>query len=261
MAIGIFDSGFGGLTVLRAIQELLPAEDCIYFGDTARLPYGNKSPETIRRYCLENITFLLKQNIKVLVIACNTALCAWNLEEIQRVCPIPVIGVIDPGVEAVLSLADIKNVAILGTRVTIASEVHEKLLRAHLPEISIRGIACPLFVPLIEEGYIDHPLTKMVMHEYLRPLKEKETDVVLLACTHYPLLEHDLKRELGNNVRLINPAKKCAEQILRLLETQSLLKVSGEGSCQFFATDDPEKFRFFGTKFLDRQIEIIGEII
>lgn len=260
MAIGIFDSGFGGLTVLRAIQDLLPNENCVYFGDTARLPYGNKSPDTIRRYCLENLTFLLSQNIKILVIACNTA-CASALDEIQKICPIPVIGVIEPGVEAIIAVPEIKQVAILGTRATIASKAHENLLKAKLPHLSVMGIACPLFVPLVEEGYVDHPLAKMVMYEYLRPLKEWGADTILLACTHYPLLENDLRRELGSSVRLVNPAENCAKEVERQLKENSLLNPCGEGKCKFYASDDPEKFRFFGPKFLHREIEIVGEII
>jgi glutamate racemase len=259
-AIGIFDSGFGGLTVMRAIQELLPNEDCIYFGDTARLPYGNKSPEMIRRFCLENTAFLLNQNIKLLVIACNTA-CAWAFEEIQKICTVPVVGVIKPVMKSVVELDNIKNVAILGTRATIASKIHEKILQNYLPNVSFVSIACPLFVPLIEEGYIDHPLTRMVMHEYLRPLKEKEMDTILLACTHYPLIEKDLRRELGSQIRLIDPAKSCAEEVRHCLLENQLLKESGDGLHQFFVTDDPEKFRFFGAKFLDRKIDIVSEII
>lgn len=255
MAIGIFDSGFGGLTVLSAIQEVLPFEDCIYFGDTARLPYGNKSPETIRRYCIENAQFLLKYNIKLLVIACNTA-CASSFEEIQKICPIPVIGVIRAGVKGVTSLDDVQRIGILGTRATIDSKIHEKLLQKELPHSSIINIACPLFVPLVEEGYVDHPLTKMVMNEYLRPLKENNVDTVLLACTHYPLLERDLRRELGKDIRLVNPAQNCAKEIETLLKEKGLLKISkNEPIYQFFATDDPEKFRFFGTKFLRKNIE------
>ncbi|MES2344440.1 MAG: glutamate racemase [Chlamydiota bacterium] len=256
-AIGIFDSGFGGLTVLKAIQELLPSENCIYFGDTARLPYGDKSPEMIRKFCIENTAFLLKQNIKLLVIACNTA-CAWSFEEIQKICDIPVIGVITPVMESFVELPSVKNVAILGTRATIASKLHEKLLQTLVPDASFISIACPLFVPLIEEGYIDHPLTRMVIHEYLRPLKEKEMDTILLACTHYPLIEKDLKRELGTHIHFVNPAKSCAEEVRRCLIENHLLKESGAGMCQFFVTDDPEKFRFFGTKFLDRSIEIVN---
>lgn len=260
MTIGIFDSGFGGLTVMRAIQDLMPHQPCVYFGDTARLPYGNRSPEAIRRFCLEGMTFLLKHKIDILVIACNTA-CACALDEIQKACPIPVVGVIAPGIEAVAALPDVSVVAILGTRATIASCVHEKGLREKSLKAKILNIACPLFVPLVEEGYVDHPLTKMVMHEYLRSIKEQNADTVLLACTHYPLLQEALERELGECVRLIDPAKSCAEEVRRQLSEKDILEHTEKAFHKFFVSDDPEKFRFFGAKFLRKQIEIVSEII
>lgn len=257
MSIGIFDSGFGGLTVMRAIQDLLPTQHCIYFGDTARLPYGNRSPETIRRFCVESTAFLIHQNIKLLVIACNTA-CSCAFEEIQKGCSIPVVGVITPGVAQISSLLDVKKVAILGTRATIASGVHRTLLARQLVGVEIQEISCPLFVPLVEEGYVDHPLTRVVIHEYLRPILDSQADTVLLACTHYPLLAQALARELGDSVRLIDPGKACAQEVARLLNNSPSTHDPRGLPDQFFVSDDPEKFRLLGAQFLMRPIEQVS---
>ncbi|MBI2812368.1 MAG: glutamate racemase, partial [Candidatus Melainabacteria bacterium] len=169
-SIGIFDSGLGGLTVMRAIRELMPYENIIYFGDTARLPYGSKSAETILRYSLENASFLVKQGIKVLVIACNTA-CSAALDQVRDACEIPVVGITDQGVEEVSRLLPDGKVAILGTRATITSGIYQQQLLARCTTLELFAISCPLFVPLVEEGYNDHPMSALIVQEYLRPLK------------------------------------------------------------------------------------------
>ncbi len=244
---------------MRAIQERLPQESILYFGDTARLPYGNKSAEAIRRYSIENTSFLIAQGIKLLVIACNTA-CACALEELQNSFSLPIVGVILPGVEAVAELENVRSIAILGTERTIEAGVHKSMIERRLPKTSVIGVACPLLVPLVEEGYFDHPLTRIVIHEYLAPLKESSVDTLLLACTHYPLLEEAIQREMGPEIRLVDPAKKCAEEVERVL-VQMNAKATGPATQRFFVSDDAEKFRLLGRNFLCQPIEIVGEII
>ncbi|HSW86069.1 MAG TPA: glutamate racemase [Rhabdochlamydiaceae bacterium] len=254
-SIGIFDSGFGGLTVMKAIKTVMPTENIIYFGDTARLPYGNKSPDAILRYSIENATFLMEQKIKVLVIACNTA-CAIALEILQKMFDFPIVGVILPGVEEALQISKTNSIAILGTRATISSGVHQHNFQLRLPNVDLTPIACPLFVPLVEEGYIEHPMTESVAQEYLRPLRRKEVDTVLLACTHYPLLRSIIQKELGQNVSLVDPAMSCAETVRDLLISKNLENHQKEmPHYQFFVSDDPEKFRLLGKTFLNYPLE------
>ncbi len=254
-SIGIFDSGFGGLTIMRAMMQVLPKENMIYFGDTARLPYGNKSAETVLRYSVENTSFLIEQGIKLLVVACNTA-CTAALEHLQKKCSIPVIGMIQAGVEQVLQSSKQGKIAILGTRATIQSGVYQQQIQLVLPNAQITAISCPLFVPLVEEGYIDHPLTQASIQEYLGPLRRKEVDTVLLGCTHYPLLASMIQKELGPQVSLIDPAIGCAEKVRLLLEKLELHN-QGENRPQyeFYVSDDPEKFRLLGKTFLNHPIE------
>ncbi|MBI2742298.1 MAG: glutamate racemase [Chlamydiales bacterium] len=254
-SIGIFDSGFGGLTVLRALIDELPFENFIYFGDTARLPYGNKSADTIRNYARENSSFLLKSQIKLLVIACHTA-CSYALEELSSTLSIPVIGVIPPSIDELARLKQNKRIAILGTRGTIASGVYQEKIAGLLPETEIFAIPCPLFVPLVEEGYTEHLLTKLAVQEYLNPLKEKNLDAALLGCTHYPLLQQTIKGELGDQVVLIDPGVSCAKETRKILIEKDLVnKQTTFGEVQFFVSDDPEKFQKLGKNFLNQKIK------
>jgi glutamate racemase len=265
-SIGIFDSGFGGLTVMRAIRHVLPHENIIYFGDTARLPYGSKSADTIARYSLESASFLVSQGIKVLVIACHTA-CAATLEQLRKAFSIPIIGITEQGIEEISRSLDFKQmepktrtgrIAILGTRATISSGVYQQQIGQRLPQIEFASISCPLFVPLVEEGYTEpeHPLVQAIVQEYLRPLKHKPVDAVLLGCTHYPLLHATIKQELGSDVILVDPAAACAEKTRQLLEDQHLLTTQRiHPHYQFYVSDDPEKFRLLGKMFLDYPIE------
>jgi glutamate racemase len=258
-SIGIFDSGLGGLTVMRAIRELMPYENIIYFGDTARLPYGSKSAETILRYSLENASFLVKQGIKVLVIACNTA-CSAALDQVREACEIPVVGITDQGVEEVSRLLPDGKVAILGTRATITSGVYQQQLLARCNTLELFAISCPLFVPLVEEGYNDHPMSALIVQEYLRPLKNRDIKGVLLGCTHYPLLQSMIQHELGEEVLLIDPATACAERTRELLAEMNLLNPSATlPHYQFFVSDDPEKFRLLGKTFLNYPIEHVQQ--
>lgn len=257
--IGIFDSGFGGLTVMRAIRALLPHENIVYFGDTARLPYGNKSPETIIRYSLENADFLLKKEIKVLVIACNTA-CSVALDAVQKALPIPVIGIISPGVEKVIEETRSKKIGVLGTRATIASGVHREQILSRLPEADVTDIACPLFVPFVEEGLIEHPAIDLIVEDYIRALQQKQVDTVLLGCTHYPLLDQLLQKKLGQGVKIIDPSLKCAETVRDVLIAHKLQNHNEKLSdYQFFVSDDPEKFRLIGRQFLGVPIDKVSK--
>lgn len=257
-SIGIFDSGFGGLTVMRAIRELLPHENIVYFGDTARLPYGSKSADTILRYSLENVSFLAKQGIKVLVIACNTA-CSAALAEMRRSSPVPVVGITEQGVEEVSRLFPEGKIGILGTKATISSQVFQQQIHKRCPNLELVAISCPLFVPLVEEGYVEHPMSTIVVQEYLRPLKNRNVGGILLGCTHYPLLKATMQQELGPDILLIDPAHACAEKTRALLSENNLLNTSSSlPHYQFFVSDDPEKFRLLGKAFLNYPIEHVA---
>jgi glutamate racemase len=249
--VGVFDSGFGGLTVLGAIRRVLPQEDIVYFGDTARLPYGNKSKETILRYALECASFLVRQHIKLLVVACNTA-CAHALDALEAFVNVPVVGIIPAAVDEVVQTVRSARIGILGTRATVASGVYQKALTRRLPEALLFPVACPLFVPLAEEGYAHHPLAALAAQEYLGPLREARVEAVLLACTHYPLLRDAIERAMGPGVRVIDPAMRCAEAVRQRLEQDGLLNPqTAPARLQFFVSDDPERFRSLGSTFLD----------
>lgn len=246
--IGLFDSGFGGLTVMREVARILPHENLIYLGDTAHLPYGNKSPQTVLQFALENSSFLVEKNIKLLIVACHTA-CSHALQTLQDKLPIPVIGVIQPGLE--LS-SKFSRIAVLGTTSTIESGIYQSLILQRSPQVTIYAKACPLFVPLIEEGFYSHPAAALIADAYLKPLKGK-IDAALLACTHYPLIRPVIQQVLGPKVTLLEPAALCAEQAKRSLLQLNLQ--TEKPTYQFYVTDDPEKFRHFGRIFFKSEIE------
>ncbi len=254
--IGMFDSGLGGLTVLNSCLSLLPQEDFIYFGDTARLPYGNKSASTICRYSEEIAQFLSQQDIKLLVVACNTA-SSYAIHSLKKNLNIPVIGVIEPAVKMALKEGK-KRIGILGTRGTIASESYQKALLAHHPFLTLYPISCPLFVPLIEEGFIDHALTEKTIEHYLHPLKGN-IDTLILGCTHYPLLADAIQNYLGEDVVLINSADSCAQEIKRVLKQEQIEKQDEKGGeCRYFVTDDPSHFAQHARLFMDIKEEVVG---
>ena len=248
---------------MREIKALLPDENILYLGDTARLPYGNKSEKSIIQYTLESVAFLSRQEVKVIVIACNTA-CAFALNVVQQHFSIPLFDVIIPGIEQVIEEATLQQprIAIIGTRGTIESGIHKKILATRLKRAYCTSLACPLFVPLVEEGYTDHPLTVLTIKEYLSPLKKEKINTLLLACTHYPLLFPLIQQEMGEEVRLIDPAKGCAKKVKEFLTQNALLNPNqNKARDQFFVTDDPEKFRFFGKIFLHANLEHVMPII
>ncbi len=251
-ALGFFDSGVGGLTVVRAVQDLLPHEDVIYLGDTARLPYGSKSPETIRQFADEDVSFLLSKGVKAIVVACNTA-TAHALLSLQQKYEIPIMGVILPGVEAALADPAAERIGIIATRGTIGSHVYQHALATRRTGLMIHGIAAPLLVPLIEENWISEEVTKQVLLKYLQPLIDKGIDTLLLACTHYPLLVPVLKEVLPLNVRLVDSATTCAEHLKMMLEKIGLLSdKEEEGNLEIHLTDLSEQFEELATRFLKR---------
>jgi glutamate racemase len=249
-AIGIFDSGIGGLTVMREIMLRLPQENLIYYGDTARLPYGDKSKEVITRYSIENAIFLMEQNIKLLVVACNTA-SAFALEKLQKLFNIPVLGVIEPGAEKAIKVSKNKQIAVLGTKGTIKSGVYQREIEKKLPQAKVISLACPLFVPLVEEQFFHHPAASLIVREYLTPLKKHQVDTVLLGCTHYPLLKQRIMEELAENVSIVDSACTCAEKVAELLKECQLANRSNTlPDYRYFVSDDPVKFQSLGVDLL-----------
>jgi glutamate racemase len=250
--LGFFDSGVGGLTVVRAVQELLPGENILYLGDTARLPYGSKSPETIRQFADEDTRFLLAHGVKAIVVACNTA-TAHALPALRELYRVPIIGVIEPGVEAALANPAAERIGIIATRGTIRSHAYQHALALRRTGLIIHGQAAPLLVPLVEEDWIEHPATAMVLKSYLDPLVEKGIDTLMLACTHYPLLIPVLKKLLPDDVRLVDSATTCAEHLRRELERLDLLASEvREGSLEIHLTDLSEEFEMLARRFLKK---------
>ena len=250
--LGFFDSGVGGLTVVRAVQALLPAENILYLGDTARLPYGSKSPATIRHFADEDIRFLLSRGVKAVVVACNTA-TAHALPELLEHHEVPILGVIEPGVEAALADPKAERIGIIATRGTIGSHAYQHALAQRRTGLMIHGQEAPLLVPLIEENWIDHPATRLVLQTYLAPLLEKGIDTLLLACTHYPLLIPVLKDLLPPGVRLVDSATTCAEHLKRELTRLDLLAPAEQtGKLELYLTDLSEQFEQLARQFLKR---------
>lgn len=252
--IGVFDSGIGGLTVLQALVELMPREDFIYLGDTARLPYGTKSNEVIIRYSRENTEFLLAKGIKLLVVACNTA-SAVALEEIAGATIVPVIGVIEPGAQAAVKASRAGKIGVIGTEATIASGAYTRMIQRLRPRAEIYTRACPLLVPLVEEGWTDNLIAEQTVAHYLGSLKDSGIDTLLLGCTHYPLLRALFGRVLGRGVRLIDSATATAAAVRERLAGSGLARREGAGRQSFFVTETPERFIRVGRRFLGPQVE------
>lgn len=252
--IGIFDSGVGGLTVTGAIFHALPKESTLYFGDTARVPYGPKSPETVRRYSLEILHWLVGQGVKLVTVACNTS-TAHALEALQRESPVPVVGVIEPGARAAVGASKTGRIGVIGTAGTIASGAYTRAIQALRPDARVEAQACPLFVPLVEEGWFDHPATELVAREYLAPLIAAKVDAVVLGCTHYPLLKPLLARVLGPTVTLVDSAEETARAVKRVLGEQGLSEPAGAPLTHRFAvSDDPARFQVVGSRFLGERL-------
>jgi glutamate racemase len=253
--IGIFDSGLGGLTVTAALFDRLPQESTIYFGDTARVPYGPKSPTTVRRYCSSILEWLLGQGVKAVVIACNTS-SAHALEELRAVSPVPVLGVIEPGAKAAAAVTQSGRIGVIGTGGTVASGAYVRALHALNPGLEIIQQACPLFVPFVEEGWFTHPATELVAREYLGPLISGGIDTLVLGCTHYPLLRPLLGKILGPDVALIDSAVATADAVVDVLEREGL-RVEGREeppTHRFAVSDEAQRFTEVGTRFLGARL-------
>jgi len=253
--IGIFDSGLGGLTVAHAIFERLPHDRTVYFGDTARVPYGPKSAQTVRRYSLEILDWLLSERVKAVVVACNTS-TAHALETLQNASPVPVIGVIEPGARAAVAASEGRPIGVIGTAGTIGSGAYDRAIRRLAPDAEVVTRACPLFVPLVEEGWFEHPATRLAAEEYLAPLRARGVGTLVLGCTHYPLLKGLLADVMGPDVALIDSAEETASAVARALREQGLEAAAGVAPEHRFAvSDDPERFLAVGARFLGGRLE------
>ncbi len=252
--IGVFDSGLGGLTVAHAIMRQLPAENLVYFGDTARVPYGPKSPDTVRRYSHEIAAYLLEQGVKAIVVACNTA-TAHALPMLKAELDVPVIGVVEPGARAAVRASRSGRIGVIATAGTITSGAYVRAIEAESPDAQVIARACPLFVPLVEEGWTDHEATWSVAREYLAPFMHDEVDTLVLGCTHYPLLKPLIGEIVGRTVRLIDSAEETAVDTRRMLAEHSLAAESGEGTYRFIASDDQQQFLKLGQRFFGDTIE------
>lgn len=258
--IGIFDSGIGGLTVVKSILRLMPNENIVYFGDTARVPYGSKSNETVIEYSLQAANFLLRKNIKLLVIACNTA-SAVAIKDLQRFLTIPVIGMIEPGARMALQESKKGIVGVIGTRATINNKAYANELKKISPRTKVYEQACPLFVPLAEEGWIDTKITEMVAKEYLNDLKEKKIDSLVLGCTHYPILHDVIQKVIGKSVKLIDSGTPAAHLVEDYLNGRQLRNHSvHQGQSEFYVSDVPTKFREVAERFLGKKITHLNKV-
>ena len=253
-AIGVFDSGIGGLTVLHRIIEALPRENTVYLGDTARAPYGTKSVETVLRYSIENGEFLIEKHVKVLVVACNTS-TAIALDALRDRFSIPVVGVIEPGVKSAVRSTKNKKVGVIGTDATVQSGAYTRALKAADPAIEVYSRACPLFVPLVEEGWTGNPVVTLTVETYLGSLKQSGIDTLILGCTHYPLLRGAIREFMGNRVRLVDSAEEVALEVTALLKRRSMTRPRGKVAHGFFVTDAPERFIKVGQRFLGEKVE------
>ena len=253
-AIGIFDSGIGGLTVVAEIIKQLPYENVIYFGDTGRYPYGPRSREIIRKFSRQNVNFLLERGVKFIVVACNTA-SAFALEYIRKIYSIPMIGVVKPGSEAAAKFTVNGRIGVIGTEGTIASSSYQRELKKISMSFKIIAKPCPLFVSLAEEGYIEKPAVRLIAKDYLSAIKQKKIDTLVLGCTHYPLLKNIIRDVMGKNVTLVDSAEQTAAAVKDALCSLNLDNPSNKsGGKRFFVSDSPEKFKKLGERFLGKRI-------
>jgi len=252
--IGVFDSGVGGLSVVRALMHRLPHENIVYFGDTARVPYGSKSPQVVREYAADDTKFLISKNVKMIVVACNTV-SSVALDVVQKHSSVPVIGVILPGALAAVLATKKKRVGVIGTVGTISSNAYTNAIRQFDSTVTVIGKSCPLFVPLAEEGWIDHKATEMIAREYLFPLKLEKIDTLVLGCTHYPILRDVIGAVFGDGITLIDSGEATASDVERMLDEYNLRNTSKQkANLQFFVSDIPYKFTEIGERFLGQKL-------
>jgi len=259
--IGVFDSGLGGLTVVKELFVALPEENIVYFGDTARVPYGTKSRETIIRYSREIVSVLLKHKVKMIVVACNTA-SSLALDVIRQECPVPIIGVIDPGAKKAALSTKSKKVGIIATQSTVKSGKYAKRLKDFEPKVSVLSQPCPLFVPLVEEGWVDHDVTYRVAKEYLADFKKEGVDTLILGCTHYPLLKKTIAKVMGPKVTLIDSAREVAMEVKKILGEKTLLRHERKSPAhQYLVSDEPEIFKYRAVRFLGTNVKNVKRIV
>ncbi len=258
--IGIFDSGIGGLTVMREIMEQLPYENLIYFGDTARIPYGSRSVQTIKKYSYQCASFLKSKDVKAIVIACNTA-SSIALDHLKKNFDIPVIGVIEPGARSAASVTKNGHIGVIGTTATINSSAYQERIMEYKHDAEVIGIPCPLFVPIVEEGWEYSNVAELTAEKYLAELIEHDIDALVLGCTHYPILRYTIKKVVGPYVKLVNPAFETAKDLKKILGEFSILNENFElPKYEYFVSDAPERFRRVGGNFLKKEIDILNEI-
>ena len=258
--IGVFDSGVGGLTVAREIMRQLPDESLIYFGDTARVPYGTKSKDTVIRYSRQIVNFLLSKNVKAIVIACNTA-SALAMHKLQQEYIVPMIGMVRPGAIAAARATKNHHIGIIGTNATVKSGQYGKYLRELNPDVTVVTKACPLFVPLVEEGLIDDRITEDMVSRYLREFDQYQIDSLILGCTHYPLLQNPIKNFVGDNVTLINPAYETAKSLRELLKEREMEAESGHtAEYHYYVSDMEDQFLSFADRVLPCHVEKVHPI-
>lgn len=252
--IGVFDSGIGGLTVTRALMERLPFEDIVYFGDTARVPYGVKSNATIEHFTQQIVDFLLKQEVKLLVIACNT-MAAVAANAVRRNAPVPVLDVIDAGARNAVAATRNGHIGVIATPATVNANAYARAVHALNADARVYSQACPLLVPLVEEGWLDHPVTRLTVQEYLKPVLAEGIDTLVLGCTHYPLLKPLLAQEIGSAIKLVDSAVSVADQVaMKLAELDLANPQRGEANYRYYVTDIPLRFQTMGERFLGRSL-------
>ncbi|MBS4167852.1 glutamate racemase [Parachlamydia sp. AcF125] len=252
--IGMFDSGIGGLTVMRAVLELLPHESVLYLGDTAHFPYGDNGAEAIVQYSLANAQFLIEQEIKLLVIACNTA-SAFAFAHLQNHYAVPIVDVISPSVEKAVEQTRGGSIAVLGTKGTIRSGIYPQKIVDLMPEAEVISLACPLLAPLVEEQWVEHPATRLIVQEYLRPLKKRGIDTLILGCTHYPLLKSVIEEEMEGKVKIIDSASACAWKVREKLSQLELSSSQKSPHYHYYVSGDPSRFQQAGEQFLKKPLE------
>jgi glutamate racemase len=255
-SIGIFDSGVGGLTVYHTIREHFPFENLVYFGDTARVPYGPKSKRTVIDYSIENTRFLMQQQVKIIVVACNTS-SAVALDTLQKITNIPVIGVIQPGAEAAVRATRTGRIGVIGTYGTIRSEAYKQAILGLMPEANVFSQPCPLFVPLAEEGWEDHPVALQVAEQYLENLLKQDIDTLVLGCTHYPILKNTIQKVVGNSIQLVDSADAIIPHLHRNLPDA---KSDGKGLDSFFVSDNEKQFLTIAKRILEHEPKSLQKV-
>ncbi|MBF0594942.1 MAG: glutamate racemase [Candidatus Omnitrophica bacterium] len=258
--IGVFDSGIGGLTVAQEITRLLPNEQIVYFGDTARVPYGTKSKESVIRFSKDNMNVLLKYGVKVVVIACNTS-TSWALNVIRREYAVPVIGVIEPGSRRAVDVSVSKRIGVIATQSTVASGKYADTIMKMLKGAQVVSRPCPLFVPLVEEGWLEGKVTESVAEEYLAPIRREKVDTLILGCTHYPLLKPVIQKVMGKGVTLVDSAAETAREVKTLLEAKGLSRnAKHPPRHEFLVSDEPQHFRLLAKRFLGQDLTQVRRV-